>query len=41
MENVRLNEKNKSGKKKSGKQPFDYLANEQFVADYLDELSFY
>ena len=41
MENVRMNEKNKSGKKKSGKQKFEIPANEQFVADYLDELSFY
>jgi len=41
MENVRLNEKNKSNKKKSGKQLFEIPANEQFVADYLDELSFY
>ena len=41
MENVRMNEKNKSGKKKSGKQLFEIPANEQFVADYLDELSFY
>ena len=41
MENVRMNEKNKSGKKKSGKQNSEIPANEQFVADYLDELSFY